>query len=281
MLDVEMGYLAKFRRLREQVAGLPGAVVALSGGVDSAVLLHVCAEALGPDRVVAFTADSPAVPRSELEDAAGLARLVGVAHQRVPTHEMDLPDFACNTPRRCAACKAHLVERFQEVARERGLSWPLLLGAHADDLGEQRPGEEVARLMGVRMPLQEAGITKDEIRGYARKFWLPAWDKPSSPCLATRIRTGDPITVERLGRVEAAEAALHALGLRHVRVRDHGELARVEMPLEKIPAAAAPPLRQKIVAALVGAGFRHATLDLSGYTQGSMAQGPGDAAGLG
>lgn len=245
-------------------------VVAFSGGVDSTFLAAMAFEALGP-RAEAVTGLSPSVAPAEREEAAALARLIGIRHEFVETHEMENPDYVANSPMRCFHCKDELFGVLGAIAARAGGA-AILDGTNADDSGDFRPGRDAAALHGVRSPLLELGFTKQEIRELSREMGLPTWDKPAMACLASRIPHGEPVTVEALDQVGAAEAALRALGLRQVRVRHHGEIARIEIAPEEMALAFDPTRRREIVARLRNLGFKYMALDLEGYRQGSLNQ---------
>jgi len=256
----------KLIRLRAILAGLGSVAVAYSGGTDSAFVLAIARDALG-ERALALTADSPSVPRAELDAARALAGSLGVQHVILPTAELDDPAYRANTPDRCYFCKSNYLDELLAYASAHGYPY-LVDGANADDLGDYRPGQKAARERGVRSPLQEAGLTKAEIRTLARERGLSNWDKPAAACLASRIPYGTPVTAETLAQIEAAEEHLHRLGFRQVRVRHHGSVARLE--LEPANLARAVELREDIVAALQEVGFAYVTLDLAGFRSGSM-----------
>lgn len=260
---------AKRDRLLAVLRGLPGAAVAFSGGVDSAVVAMAAHLALG-DRAVAVTADSPSVPRAELEDARRLAALIGIRHVVVRTDEFENPDYAKNDGTRCYHCKSELYSRIDVLLPELGV--PVVCsGANLDDAGDYRPGLAAAVEHRVRHPLQEAGFTKADVRAVAAEWGLPVWDKPASPCLSSRLAPGLAVTPERTARVEQAEAFLRSLGLRDCRVRYHdGDLARVEVPLDEVPRLAAEPIRGRLAARLRELGFKFVTLDLDGFRSGSL-----------
>lgn len=244
-------------------------LVALSGGVDSAVLLALSVEALGPERVLAVTGRSAAVPASDVEDARRVARQLGAPHEIVETRELERSEYAANAGDRCYHCRAELFGKLRSLAAERGFE-TVAYGAIPDDLCDDRPGMEAARRLGVRAPLLEAGLDKRDIRALAARAGLPVADKPPSACLASRIPVGTEVTRERLEQVGHAEAALKDQGFRQVRVRHHGEIARLELDEEGIRALADPSLRRRVVAAVRGAGFRFVALDLEGYRQASL-----------
>lgn len=244
-------YSRRIEALHGILGELNGVAVACSGGVDSGVLLHAAHAVLG-GRAVGIIADSPSLPRHELAAARNLARQIGARLEIIKTDEGDDPDYRANRGDRCYFCKAALFRRMEEWAQDHGIP-ALAFGEIIDDLVDDRPGARAALEFGVVAPLREAGLSKEDVRRYAREADLPVADKPSSACLASRIPVGTEVTPERLARVEAAEEALHALGLRQIRVRHHGELARVEVGRDDIGLA-----RQRsgtLRAALLEAGF--------------------------
>jgi uncharacterized protein len=259
----------KHEHLRSILNGMERVVVAFSGGVDSSLLLRVAAEAIGPAHVLAVIGDSESLPRKELADAQSLAAEMGVTCRVVESGEMRDPAYRTNPQNRCYFCKRALFTELVRVAREQDFA-AVLDGSNADDLGDWRPGLMAAREMGVRSPLQEANLTKAEVRELSRRFGLPTADKPAMACLASRLPYGTPITTEALGRVEAAEAALRELGIGQVRVRLHGDLASIEVLPDDFPRLLAQPGRDQVVAALGALGCRHICLDLQGYRAGSM-----------
>jgi len=248
---------------------LPGAAVAFSGGVDSGLVAQAAVLALG-GRAVAVTADSPSVPRSELADARRLADLIGIRHVVVRTEEFDNPDYLKNDGTRCYHCKSELYSRIDRLLPELGV--PVICsGANLDDAGDYRPGLVAAAEHRVRHPLQEAGFTKADVRALARAWGLPAWDKPASPCLSSRLAPGVAVTPERTRRVEEAEALLRSLGLRDCRVRYHdGDLARIEVPADEVARLASEPARGELARRLKTLGFKFVTLDLEGFRSGSL-----------
>lgn len=258
----------KYRALLELLSQMGPCAVMFSGGVDSAFLLAAAVEALGTG-AVAVTGRSPVHPASEHREAVALAVALGARQIVVDTREMDNEEFVANPPQRCGVCKAGIVEEVWSVAKQEGLG-AVLDGSNADDLGDFRPGMEAAHRLGVRSPLQELGFTKEEIRSLSREMGLPTWDKPSFACLASRIPYGERITEERLNRVERSEASLREMGLAQLRVRDHGDVARVELAPDDIERMAAPGRRARIVEALKQAGYRYVSLDLVGYRTGSL-----------
>ncbi len=261
--------LAKRDRLLAVLAAMPGAAVAFSGGVDSAVVAKAAHLALG-DTAVAVTADSASVPRAEIADAKELAALIGIRHAVVGTHEFDDPNYLRNAGDRCYFCKSELYSRIETLLPDLGLS-VVCSGANLDDLGDYRPGLTAAAEHAVRHPLQEAGFTKADVRAVAKAWGLPAWDKPASPCLSSRLAPGLAVTPERTRRVEEAEAYLKSLGLRDCRVRYHeGDLARVEVPANEIGRFVVDEVRTALAAKLKQLGFKFVTLDLEGFRSGSL-----------
>ena len=253
--------------LKGIIAELPGAIVAYSGGADSAFLADVAHEVLGP-RSIAVTAVSESLAADEREQAAALARARGWRHEEIRTREIERHEYRRNEPDRCFHCKDELFAVLDRLAIDRRAV--VLVGTNADDTGDFRPGLRAAREHGVRAPLLETGLHKEEIRELSRARGLPTWDKPASACLASRIAYGIEVTPERLDRIAQAEAFIRSLGLRQLRVRDHGDLARIEVPLEEVEQLAEPTLRAHIVERLKGLGFVHVTLDLEGFRSGSM-----------
>lgn len=259
---------AKAAAVRAMLAGLDGAVVAFSGGVDSSVVAAFAHQALG-DRALACTIVSGLLPDEEIRAAAAIAARLGIRHRLVPLDVLGLPAFVENPPDRCYHCKARVMAALRVVADAEGLT-AILHGENADDGGAWRPGARAAEEAGAIAPLARAGITKAEVRVLARGFGLPNADRPSAPCLATRIPYGEPVTADRMRRIGAAEAVLRDAGFGVVRVRDHGPVARIEVPLADLPRLLAPGLRQRMTAGVHAAGYDHVTIDLDGYRAGSF-----------
>ena len=257
----------KERRLRGIVRDLGRCIVAFSGGVDSALVVAVAARELGDD-ALAITGVSPSLPRAEREGAAEFARALGARHELLDTRELADPNYAANPANRCYFCKSELYGRLQRVAAAGGYR-AIADGLNADDLSELRHGRRAADEVGVRSPLAEAGLTKADVRALARTHGLDVWDKPAAACLASRFPTGTAITLELLERVEAAERALAGAGLREYRVRHHGDVARIEVPLDALDAVLAK--RETILAGVRAAGYRYVSLDLGGYVRGGVA----------
>lgn len=261
--------LAKRDRLLEILRGLRSVAVAFSGGIDSTVVARAAQQALGHN-AVAVTADSPSVPRAEIEEASRLARQIGIRHRIVQTEEFADADYVRNDGARCYYCKSELYSRIEALLPELGVA-VVCSGANLDDQGDYRPGLKAAAQHAVRHPLQEAGFAKADVRALARSWRLPTWDKPASPCLSSRLAPGVEVTPERTGRVEQAEAYLKGFGFREFRVRLHeGELARIEVPVAELPRLADPAVAVDLARRFKELGFRFITLDLEGFRSGSL-----------
>jgi len=260
----------KKKLLHDIIASLDSVVVAFSGGVDSTFLLAVCLQALGADRVLAATADSPALPRSELAEAIALARELGAPHLVVPTEELQDARFASNPPDRCYYCKQELFLQLRKLADQKGYKH-LVYGATTDDLGDNRPGMHAAKEAGAVAPLLQAGFTKQEVRSLSQEFGLRTWDKPAMACLSSRFPYGSEITKDNLLRVEQSEELLRReLGFRQVRVRHHGSIARIEVQTSDFPRLLEEGMRRQIVSRLKELGYGYVTFDLEGFRSGSM-----------
>jgi pyridinium-3,5-biscarboxylic acid mononucleotide sulfurtransferase len=260
---------ARVDAVRRRLAGLGSVLVAFSGGVDSALVLVLAHGVLG-DRAVAAMGLSATYPEEEVVAARATAAHIGAVMLEVPTGQLADPAFLRNDGRRCYHCRDDLYARLRPLAERHGLA-AICDGTNADDLGDHRPGLRAAREAGVVSPLAEAGMTKAEVRAVSRALGLPTWDKPQQACLSSRIPRGTPITLAALRRVERAEAWLRAQGIRQLRVREHGDCARIEVedPADLLRLAA-DPLRGRCVEALRGAGYAFVSLDLEGFASGRM-----------
>jgi uncharacterized protein len=261
---------AKHDELRRIIAGYESALVCFSGGVDSTFLLKVAHDVLG-DRCVALTTVSITMARSEREAAVALAREIGARHEVVESNELERPGFAQNPTNRCYHCKAELLEIARPHADRLGLE-QVLLGTNLDDLGDHRPGLAAADERGARHPLVDAGLSKDEIRALSRSLGLSTWDKPQLACLSSRFPYGTEITAERLSKVDAFEDGLRGLGFRQLRVRYHGDVARLEIEAGAMGRALEPGVREAIVELGRRLGFTFVALDLAGFASGSLNQ---------
>jgi len=265
---VDPSVLTKLDRLRALLSDLPSAIVAFSGGVDSTFVLRVAHDLLG-ERVLALTTASAAVPAHELDEARALAHRIGAEHLVIATDEVAIGAYAQNPVNRCYFCKDNLYRLCHAEAARRGVA-TILDGVNQDDLGDFRPGLDAASEQQVRHPLVEAGMSKRDVRSASALLGLPTWDKPASPCLASRFPYGTAITHERLRRVEAAEGALRALGFREFRVRFEETTARLEVAETELARCLDPQIRSAMVAGVRNAGFGRVVLDLAGFRSGSL-----------
>jgi uncharacterized protein len=262
--------IEKEQALREALSSLGSVVVAYSGGVDSAYLAYVAHDTLGA-RALAITAESPSYPEQHRRMALTIAERFGLRHEIVHTSELERPEYRANPANRCYFCKHELYTHLSRIAAERGAV--IVDGSNADDRGDYRPGRQAAREFGVRSPLDEVDLTKDEIRELSRRVGLPTWDEPASACLSSRIPYHSEVTNEKLRMIERAERAVRDRGFRVCRVRHHDELARIEIASDELPRALAPETSAAIVRDLKAIGYRYVTIDLQGYRTGSLNEG--------
>lgn len=263
-----MDLSAKQARLEDSLRSLGRTLVAYSGGADSAYLAWAAHQALGQN-MLAVIADSPSLARTQLQDALAFAQEQGIPVETIQTAEMERPEYLRNDRQRCFHCKDELFQVMEDFAGRRGFQ-SIAYGVNVDDQGDFRPGQAAARQHRVAAPLLDAGLTKADIRELARQAGLRIWDKPASACLSSRIEYGRPVTVEALSAVERGEESLHQLGFRQVRVRHHGEIARIEIARDEMQRALTPEMFSEFTRVFKALGFTFVTLDTEGFRSGSM-----------
>ncbi len=259
----------KHESLQRILKELGRVVVAYSGGVDSSYLLKAAVDTLGPENVLACISLGPAEPGNMYEKAQKIAKDIGAELMVVEAGELDDPHFKANNADRCFHCKSHLCRTLLDVAKERGFAH-VVFGTNFDDLDDFRPGNKATKIHGVRSPLAEAGLTKNDIRELSRQAGLPTASQPASPCLASRIPYGLEVTEQRLRQVDQAEGVLRSFGFVEFRVRHHDTIARIEVRPQDVAKLVAEPVRSKVVEKLKGLGFQFITMDLQGFRSGSL-----------
>jgi uncharacterized protein len=262
--------IEKEHALREALSSLGSVVVAYSGGVDSAYLAYIAHDTLGM-QALAITADSPSYPERHRQMAIQIAEQFGLRHEIIHTSELERPEYRANPENRCYYCKHELYTHLARIAATRHSV--VVDGNNADDRGDYRPGRQAAREFGVRSPLDEVNLTKDEIRELAHRVGLPSWNEPASACLSSRIPYHTEVTDEKLRTIERAEQVVRSLGFRVCRVRHHEDLARIEIGRNELARALEPETSETIVRELKALGYRYVTIDLQGYRIGSLNEG--------
>lgn len=266
----------KVEHLKHILEEMKTVLVAYSGGADSTFLSVVAHEVLGP-KMLAVLAYSPTYTATERQEAEEIVRKIGFRYKAIGSSEIDNADFVANPPERCYFCRMSLFAELKNIADEEGLAW-IVDGMNYDDLTDYRPGRRAAEESGVRSPLVEAELTKEEIRQLSRDRGLPTWNKPASPCLASRIPYGTPVTLNTLQRIAEGEEFLHSLGLGQLRLRHHGDIARIEVDEQDMGILLKDEIRREIAQKLKSLGYKYVTLDLTGYRMGSLNVGIADAA---
>jgi len=261
----------KITKLNKILDSYGSLVVAFSGGVDSTLLLKVAADVLA-ENVLAVIASSRTYPSQEIREARDIATKLKVRHRVIHTSELENPDFVKNPPLRCYYCKQELFSALKKLAKKERIAY-VLDGQNVDDLGDFRPGARAGQELGIRSPLKEAGLTKNDIRRLSKAFGLPTWNKPSLACLASRFPYNTEIDIQSLKQVGAAENFLRKMGFGQLRVRHHGDIARIEISPQEFAKIMKPEMRQKMIARLKKLGYLYVTLDLAGYRTGSLNEG--------
>lgn len=265
----EVTLAQKLEQMKDVLRSLERVAVAFSAGVDSTFVLKVAIDTLGPDNVVAVTADSDSLARAEYEEAVRLAESMGARHAVIRTQEMDDPNYRANPSDRCYYCKSELFSKLDGFIAEHDLK-AVVAGVNADDYDDWRPGIQAGREHDVRAPCAEAGMTKDDIRILSEQMGLPTFDKPAMPCLSSRVQYGEEITPDKLKQIERSEGFLRSLGFRECRVRHHNNLARIEVPADRIGEICQPDMLRRIDATLREFGYAYVTVDVRGLRSGSM-----------
>jgi uncharacterized protein len=269
MMVRKMNVQARYNKLKETLGELGKVVVAYSGGVDSTFLLKAAVETLGAENVLACVGVSASLAKSQYEQAIECAKVIGAKVEEVTVDEVSDAKYAANKADRCFHCKAHLYGILNDIAKEKGFN-SIVCGSNLDDKDDFRPGNRAAKVFGVRCPLMEAELTKEDIRELSRQMNLPTAEVPASPCLASRISYGLEVTEERLKQIEEAEDFLRSLGLVEFRVRHHDTVARIEVHAEDMEKVTREPARSKIAEKLKSLGFKFVTIDLQGFRSGSL-----------
>lgn len=263
-----MTLLTKKQKLESLIEEMGSVLVAFSGGVDSTLTLAVSQAVLG-ENVLAVTARSASAPERELQGAKHLAKVLGVEHRMIDTGEMSSPEYLSNPVNRCYHCKSELYSKLAAIAEQNNIA-QIVNGINQDDLGDYRPGIAAAKEAGVASPLADAGMTKRDIRLLSRRLGLPNWDKPAQPCLSSRVPYGQPITQDKLSMIERAEDFLISKGFGQLRVRHHGDVARIELMRGEIPRLFENPLSEETHAHFRALGFKFVTVDLEGFRSGKL-----------